>query len=395
MKAENKEKVCSKSVSPPCAGMDPDALCRVAYERVETDFTGPHTHLIYACAPSQVTPASKFRNGLLFPELGDGYGEGMEDTAIVGGVALSMLVDWHAVTGDASLPARAKIVYEGLRGMVRAHGRPGFVARGLCEEDGKSLCALSSRDQVTHVVHGLWRYWRSALSGAAEREEIGRLLTAIATRMETNCTPENDYDFLRADGSRDSRGIQRMWCCNPHEMGRLPMVYLSAWAVTGDAHWKELYDGLIDEALDSALRLTNPETARALRSQMPEYALLQMQSCQELLLAEEPDAVRRARIRQAMEVPAAMGAERAVALDGGDSRWLCGAGESLLAQLYASGYPFSAEMVALLMKSLGEPPLPEASPCRIVHLAAAYWRWRRIGSGVGRPDGQNGSPDSH
>lgn len=357
--------------------MKADELCRAAYERVETDFMGPHTHLIYACAPSQVTPASKFRNGLLFPELGDGYGEGMEDTAIVGGVALSMLVDWYAVTGDASLPARAKTVYAGLRGLVTAHGRPGFVARGLCEEDGKSLCALSSRDQVTHVVHGLWRYWRSPLPDAAEREETGRLLTAIATRLETNCTPENDYDFLRADGSRDSRGIQRMWNCNPHEMGRLPMVYLATWAVTGETHWKELYDGLIDEALDSALRLTDPETARALRPQMPEYALLQMQSCQELLLAEEPDEARKVRIRRAMDAPAAMGAERAVVLNGGNSQWLCGAGESLLAQLYVPGRPFSAEMAALLMKSLGEPPLPEASSCRIIHLAAAYWRWRR------------------
>ncbi|MGN0844123.1 MAG: hypothetical protein ACI4QT_02730 [Kiritimatiellia bacterium] len=377
METQQKFEKTQSIILPEICGMDPDELCRVAYERMETDFMGPHTHLIYACAPSQVTPASKFRNGLLFPELGDGYGEGMEDTAIVGGVALSMLVDWHAVTSGASLPARAKTVFEGLRGLVTAHGRPGFVARGLCEEDGKSLCALSSRDQVTHVVHGLWRYWRSALSGVAEREETGRLLTAIATRMEANCTPENDYDFLRADGSRDTRGIQRMWNCNPHEMGRLPMVYLATWVVTGHTHWKELYDGLIDEALDSALRLTDPETARRLRPQMPEYALLQMQSCQELLLAEDPDESRRARIRRAMEAPAEMGAERAVALNGGNSQWLCGAGESLLAQLYVPGRPFSAEMAALLMKSLGEPPLPETSSCRIIHLAAAYWRWRR------------------
>ena len=66
-----------------------------------------------------------------------------------------------------------------------------------------------------------------------------------------------------------------------------------------------------------------------------------------------------------------------MALDGGNIRWLCGAGETLLAQLYVPGRPFSEAMVALLRKSLTEPPLPTASSCRIVHLAAAYWRWRR------------------
>jgi hypothetical protein len=37
------------------------------------------------------------------------------------------------------------------------------------------------------------------------------LLWALAERMLRNVTPENDYDFLRADGSRDPRGICRMW----------------------------------------------------------------------------------------------------------------------------------------------------------------------------------------
>ena len=371
--------LCGLAVAgaPQWGGTNLDDLCRLAYERVERGYLSSRTKLIYSCAPSLVTPAAKFRKGLLYPELGDGYGVGMEDTAIVGGVALSMLVDWQAVTGDASLSSRARTVYEGLRGLVTAHGVPGFVARGLCVEDGRSICALSSRDQVTHVVHGLWRYWRSPLSGAAEREEIGRLLTAIAMRMRTNCTPENDYDFLRADGSRDVRGIQRMWDCHPHEMGRLPMIYLAAWVTTGDSQWKALYDGLVDESLDSALKLADPDVSRKLRSLMPEYTLLQMQSCQELLLAEEPDAARRARIRQAMEAPAEMGATRAVALNGGDSRWLCGAGETLLAQLYVPGRPFTEAMAALLRQSLTEPPLPTASSCRIVHLAAAYWRWRR------------------
>lgn len=361
--------------APRWGGTNLDDLCRLAYQHLEHAYIDERTKLIYACVPSQVTPKALFKQGFLYPSKELGYGVGLEDCAIFGGVALSMLVDWFEVTQDASLVKRARTIYEGLRNLVLVHGIPGFVARGLCVEDGKSICVLSSRDQVTHFVHGLWRYWRSSLSGAEEREEIGRLLTAVSMRMKTNCTPENDYDFLCADGSRDERKIQRMWNCNAHEMARLPMVYLATWTTTGEAQWRELYEGLVDEALASSLQLSEPSECQRLRGQMPEYTLLQMQSSLEVLWWE--DEGRRDTIRQAMKAPAEMGVERARVLQGGKTRWLCGAAETLLAQLYVPDGEFAPEMTELLYRSLTSPALPAADACRIVHMTAAYWRWRR------------------
>jgi len=45
-------------------------------------------------------------------------------------------------------------------------------------------------------------------------------------------TPENDFDFCRADGTRCPLGICRMWKVQPHEAARLPMIYAAAWDVT-------------------------------------------------------------------------------------------------------------------------------------------------------------------
>lgn len=359
------------------SALDWEAEMKAGYARVEQVYLSGRTHLIYNCPPSLVTPARKFNaQGMFFPEDGMGYGRGLEDTAIVGGVALSMLVDWHSVTGDEGLRAKAHEIYLGLCNLATAHGIPGFIARGLCVEDGKGICALTSRDQITHWVHGLWRYYHSPLSDEASRKRIGELMVALSERVLRNCVKENDYDYLRADGSRDVRGICRMWDVNPHEIARLPMIYLATWDVTGDGRWLSLYERYIDEALEKSLSLRDPAIRKAKRGMMPEYTLLQMQSSLELLLAVDRDSKRKSLIRAAMDAPAEIGVERAVALNGGDSRWLCGAGETLLAQLMVPGREFSEAMESLMYKSLSEPRLGKAGSTRIIHMLAVYWRYR-------------------
>ena len=59
--------------------------------------------------------------------------------------------------------------------------------------------------------------------------------------MTRNVTPENDYDSLRADGTRDTRGISRMWNVKGHEAARLPMIYAAAWDATGKQEYFDLY----------------------------------------------------------------------------------------------------------------------------------------------------------
>jgi hypothetical protein len=74
---------------------------------------------------------------------------------------LSLIVDRYAVTNDETLRDRAASVFQGIQRCATVHGVPGFLARGICPEDGKSIYPNSSRDQYTHAVHVFRRATRT------------------------------------------------------------------------------------------------------------------------------------------------------------------------------------------------------------------------------------------
>jgi hypothetical protein len=352
-----------------------------AWARTLSVYYYPKTHLFYATPPDRVTPASAFTNGRLDPDKSKaGYGVGMEDCAIFGGLVLSMLADQYEVTRDASLAACARDTFAGLKLCTTVHGVSGFVARGVCAEDGKSICITSSRDQYTHFVHGLWRYYRSPLCSESTRGEICVLLRDVTERMIRKVTPENDYDFLRADGSRDPRGICRMWKVYPHEAARLPMIYAVAWDVCRDESYLRLYREYAAPAIELSLTLPTLSAAQV-RSAMPTYTLLQMQTSLEVMLAVERNAELQAKITDAMQPVAKMAAERAIRVNGGEERYLCACGESALAQLMAEDFVFAGRQKELLYKSImnSDPAHVRLGACRTIHLMAAFWRARRLG----------------
>lgn len=220
-----------------------------------------------------------------------GYSTGMEDGAILGGAMLSVLCDRFAVTGEETLRQQAADVFAGLRRCATVHGVRGFVARNVCPEDGVSVYINSSRDQVTHFVHGLWQYYHSPLSDEAVREQIRVVLADVAERMIEFVTPENDYDFCRADGTRCPLGICRMWNVQPHEAARLPMIYAAAWDVTRIERYRAQWRRYAAEAVEQS---ANPGENK------PAYALLQMQCSLEVLHALEPDAALKGTIHERM-----------------------------------------------------------------------------------------------
>jgi hypothetical protein len=220
-----------------------------------------------------------------------GYSTGMEDGAILGGAMLSVLCDRFAVTKDESLREKAASVFAGLRRCVTVHGVKGFVARNVCPEDATSVYINSSRDQVTHFVHGVWQYYHSPLPDDTIKQQIRVILADVAERMIEFVTPENDFDFCRADGKRCPLGICRMWNVQPHEAARLPMIYAAAWDVTRDERYRVQWRKYAAEAI--AQSATPGE-------QKPAYALLQMQCSLELLHALEPEAALKSTIHAHM-----------------------------------------------------------------------------------------------
>lgn len=336
------------------------------------DFFCESTSLIYTCPPAEVEKKAFFKdNGFrIWRQPGD-YGHGLEDCAILGGVALSMLCDQFLATGDdRAFADDARKIARGLINLATVHGVKGFIARGICVEDGKSVCALSSMDQHTHAVHGLWRYWRSGLNDGSLDSEIKRVLSEVADRMTAQVTEENDWSFQQATGTGPTRGITKMRFNQPHEGMRLPMIYAAAAAVTGNPGDKVLYMKYRDEGLANSLRPLLPWS--------PDYTLLQMQTSLELVLAEEKDDEAKSRILAAMRQPADVAADHALKLGTADSQYLCGAGECQLAQLMVPGRPYPAEQEDLLRRAIAEQPFATtASCCRILHLSAAWWRFNR------------------
>jgi len=350
-----------------------------AWKRMYQLYYSSKTHQFYNSPVIQVSPASVFKDGFLDPDKGKaGYGGGMEDCSIFGGLMLSLLADRYAVTEEESLKALALEAFKGLKLIATVHGVPGFVARGVCVEDGKSICITSSRDQYTHFVHGLWRYYHSPLCNPETKAEIDTLMRAIADRMIRNVTPENDYDFLRADGSRDPRGICRMWNVRPHEAARLPMIYAAAWDICRDKKYYDLYRRFVQPAVEQSLSLATVPEAE-IRRWMPTYTLLQMQTSLEVLFALEPDPAMKKKIIETMQLVATMGARRAISVNGGEEKYLCACGEAALAQLMAEDFVFTEQQENLLAKSILVTDLNQVGACRTIHLATAFWRARQKG----------------
>ena len=324
-----------------------------------------------------------------------GYGTGMEDGMISAGVMLSLIVDRYAVTKEESLRERAYEVFQGVRLCATAHGVTGFLARAVCSENLKSIYPNSSRDQYTHAVHGLWHYYHSPLCSAETKAEIGLIMSGIADRMTRNVTPENDYDSLRADGTRDTRGISRMWNVKGHEAARLPMLYAAAWEVTGKREYYDLYRKYVGPAVEQSL---------AVEDRQATYALLQMQDSMELLESLETDAVLKRQMREVMAMVSKRCAGRAAKADKAalklDLAMLCTdwrtgeglsptgtyrkvwynireSGEAALSQLMDSGTPFPDEQRELLTHAITRPDYDRVSSSGIFYLQAAYWKARR------------------
>ncbi|MDR2622663.1 MAG: hypothetical protein LBC48_08830 [Dysgonamonadaceae bacterium] len=210
-----------------------------------------------------------------------GYFTGMEDGMILGGTMLCTVIDRYEVTHEDHLKESAAKVYLGLKHCATQHGIPGFIARNFCVEDGTSFYHSSSRDQYTHCIHGLWRYYRSALSDEAAKTEIRKIFSEVADRMQRNVTPKNNFNALNADNKEDP--LMRMWNTMPHEAARLPMIYAAAWDVTGDDRYYKLYRQYLADAIEQSKKMGT--------YQMMSVIIVQAQASFELLYQLETDPV--------------------------------------------------------------------------------------------------------
>lgn len=334
-----------------------------------------------------------------------GYGTGMEDGMILGGAMLSVLVDRHAVTKEADLKEKALQVFRGVERCTTLPSAPGFVARAICPADGEGFYINTSRDQYTHAVHGLWKYYQSPLCDEPVKVRIRRILSDIADRMTRTVIPENDYDSLRADNQRDPLSISRMWNVQAHEAARLPMIYAAAWDATRDDKYLQLCRKYLVPAI---------EQSAGVDPKKPAYALLQVQCSLELLRDLEADPALKAQIEDRLKLVAGMARKRATQIEphlfkldlkmlGPDWRTVPEwknqkgyiipqwgtyrkvwhesreVGEAALVALMTAQPDETAVIQGVLKKTIGGMDYEHYSGCGIVYHLAAYWKARRLG----------------
>ncbi|MDO5567306.1 MAG: hypothetical protein Q4G59_11665, partial [Planctomycetia bacterium] len=267
-----------------------------------SDYYSPKLHAWYSAPLSTLPTAADVID--LYPNP-VGYGTGMEDNPLFNGVLLVALVDLYYLTPTDDIRREAFDIYTGLKLCATAHGIPGFISRGICIEDGKSTYITSSRDQYTHYVDGLWQYYHSPMCDESTQAEIRTQLSLLADTMKREITPENDYGYLRADGSKDPRGLHKMWHVYPHEAARLPMIYAAAWDVTGNQEYYELYRKYLVPSIDQSITLkTRPQAE--VNTWVPAYSFFQMQCSLALLYRLEKDAAVKAKIVEAMSIAKSM-----------------------------------------------------------------------------------------
>ena len=359
----------------------------------------PRTSLLYGCAVDKVKKAATFKDGLYdwYPGSKEGYGAGMGDCALNHGVALSGCVDrWEVLSRRGLKPDAPEMaetadwaakLAQGLLNLAGKHGYRGFVARGLCAEDGKSICSLSSIDQHTHWTHGLWRYSRSPMARREIVDEFRVRVREVAERMERTVTPANGYNFGLCDGRPDPRGICRMWWPdkpNPTGATRLAAIYAAAHELTQDPHWRDKYEEIADEACRQVtffdeVRTTNPKfTGRT-----PAYTLLQMNSSIEVLLGIEKDPTRVANLKKGLAMSGTEADRRAKLWQAGRVKsWygMCARGELALAQLMAGAPKYDAIDLAFLVSSIrGIGTGRLWGTFEAAHYFAAYWRAAALG----------------
>lgn len=347
----------------------------------------PRTGVVTGVAPGKSPPPADATNNLyrMYNGRPGGWGPaGVGDAPLICGTALAGLADKWSVTRDPAVRAEAAKVAKGVLNLAILHGYRGFVCRGFCSDD-RTTVSLSSRDQYTHWVHGLWRYVTApGLAEPAFAAEYRRRIAEVAAFMERRVTAASEWNFGLADSpEKDYRGICTMWGPEvwPHEAARLPMIYCAAFLATGDAHWRDLYETFIDKALELTLKIkTLP--SHQVEGRMPCYSLYQANVSLELILAYESgrNPVRAAKIREAMGVFAKYARNRAKRANPAKPPYgMCWDGELALTQLLAPEIPEPEELADFIAGAIRRSSPERIDACRAAHVMAAWWRQARVG----------------
>ncbi len=185
-----------------------------------------------------------------------GWNTGMENPALNAGQYLAAVVLRHQFEPDAASIDEARLLFAGLRHLFDIARDPGFLPRGVAL-DKESHYGNSSIDQYTMVLYGLFRYYQSALATEEEKQAIRHIWHNLLWRWE-----RDDWEDRREDGQEAWYGD--IGAIAPARGCRLLAALLGGWVVTGDEHWRRLYQQKLEEDGYARLKTDLPPLRTAL-----------------------------------------------------------------------------------------------------------------------------------
>ena len=224
------------------------------YGQYTAEYQDQATGLLYVATVQRLTTQKRYapenaRQGLVDGEPSPhGYGtpagdSGMSDTSLFGGQMLYAMLEAYDARRDPQIAAWARRLFDGMKIIGAASPVPGFIVRGPHPLDRKAYYRDSSMDQHSTFVIALWRYYHSPLATDEDRQFIRDALDRVARRLE-----KNRWRILWEDDSRDAHagGGDLAGMFSESALLLLPFVGAAA-DVTGNEHWRKLYDRFAEE----------------------------------------------------------------------------------------------------------------------------------------------------
>lgn len=203
-----------------------------------------------------------------------GWGTNMEDSVLNGACMLEAMMNAYYIEKDENdrkiIKERIKKLASGLMLCATIGSKKGFIARSVLPSDQKSHYTNSSRDQYTHWLAVMYKYYLSDFSDQREKDAISEIFVEVASLAEKEVIPENNYTMKREDDSGLAMVMEMWGNLGAHEYFRLLMMYGLAYATTSNRHWKDKLNEYREKAYVESDKIDLMETFYI-------YPLLQMQ----------------------------------------------------------------------------------------------------------------------
>ena len=167
-----------------------------------------------------------------------------ENGAMFTGLYLAALLKRYAVQPSASLAGKIRRLVSGLELLGRVNTLPGFAARGVTA-DGRHCPLLSSTDQFFPWFLGLWRYWRSSLASAADRDRLSRVLVRAMEGLRGDQFRVPTPPSL--GGGDLGLGLDGFLPLDNEQAPRLLLLLRATYEITKDKAWLALYEEHLPE----------------------------------------------------------------------------------------------------------------------------------------------------